>query len=32
MSRGERRVNGDVQGECRKWEKIAESILAFLEG
>jgi hypothetical protein len=32
MSRGERKIEGDVQGDCRRWEKIAESILVFLGG
>jgi hypothetical protein len=25
-------LNGDVQGDCRRYEKIAKKILAFLGG
>lgn len=30
MERG--KIEGGVQGDCRGWEKIAESTLAFLGG
>jgi hypothetical protein len=30
MSRGERKIEGDVQGDRRRLRQIAESILAFL--
>jgi hypothetical protein len=32
MSRGERKIDGDVQGDCRRLRQIADSILAFLGG
>jgi hypothetical protein len=30
MERG--KIDGGVQGDCRRWEKIAESTLAFIGG
>jgi len=30
--RGERNTNGDLQVDCRRWEKIAESNLCFFGG
>jgi hypothetical protein len=32
ISDGERKIESGVQGDCRRWEKIAESTLAFLGG
>jgi hypothetical protein len=32
MSRGERKIDGDVQGGCRRMWQIAESNVVFLGG
>ena len=32
MSSEEMNIDGDVQGDCRRWEQIDESILEFLGG
>ena len=32
MSRGDRKIDGDVQGDCRRLWQIAESNVVFLRG